>query len=447
MIAPGDVPSGNGGDGFQPMLAASSDPPKKAKTAQSAQIERDSRAETAVEGLAGIDVAMLAAHELSQRGSVKPTVNKAIKAGQERSAGSQHRQPATAQSTDQRSGESLASANADPATLAEPTGRKRVAAEHPREARSGSAVEQSQGNRSRDGSTPSSSPGSASRSSASGTQPFPVQAPQRSPATNQLPVAVGAIPAAPATPGLASQSLAKPATAATTAITGVSGAGSTGRGSAQATLARLANSRGGMHWAGEQAPESAPGVRGQAMRGMFAALRTGGDGERAGSVTMRLMPEVLGDLKVSMSVRDGHVRAAFTVATAEAHASLTESLPELRHRLEERGLIVDSIQIEHRPSEEGLASSSRSESGRHAAHEGPSGQDPGLADRAGEDCAGDGRGAGGRGGGGGTADGRDRDPEGRDRRVPEALIAEAIGDPSDITMSSAGRRLSLDLTA
>lgn len=88
---------------------------------------------------------------------------------------------------------------------------------------------------------------------------------------------------------------------------------------------------------------TAPGVRGQAMRGVFALLRPGQSG--SGSALLRLEPEGLGQLKVNLSVSEGKVSAVFAVSTDEARASMQDSLESLHHALESRGLIVHSIDV------------------------------------------------------------------------------------------------------
>ena len=76
-------------------------------------------------------------------------------------------------------------------------------------------------------------------------------------------------------------------------------------------------------------------------RGMAAALRQNG-----GSVTIRLQPEALGDLKIKMSLEPGKVAASFEVQTDQARHLLGKTMDTLRTALEARGLEVDRLDVQ-----------------------------------------------------------------------------------------------------
>lgn len=66
---------------------------------------------------------------------------------------------------------------------------------------------------------------------------------------------------------------------------------------------------------------------------------------RGGTMTMRLEPHELGQLRVQMTLRDGVVQARFETVTAEAHALLKQTMGTLRTALEGQGLIVERLQV------------------------------------------------------------------------------------------------------
>lgn len=88
----------------------------------------------------------------------------------------------------------------------------------------------------------------------------------------------------------------------------------------------------------------------QAARGLAAALRQGG-----GSVTLRLHPEELGDLKVRVDSADGRIGATFEVQSEQARDLLDKTLSDLRTALEARGLSVDRLDVHIAPSAHGHA--------------------------------------------------------------------------------------------
>ncbi len=148
----------------------------------------------------------------------------------------------------------------------------------------------------------------------------------------------------------------------------------------------------------EQAQLAAPGVRGQAMRGVFSMLR----GVSAGTTSgwMKLNPEALGEMKVTLAVQEGRVNASFAVSTDEAHAALKDSITDLRDALRSRGLTLEAVEIHrvpgtaaagvevgnrpgHEPPQDfgGLAGDSRSGAGEQGGSPQPRGQDAGEAGR------------------------------------------------------------------
>lgn len=121
----------------------------------------------------------------------------------------------------------------------------------------------------------------------------------------------------------------------------------------------------------------------QVSRGLAAALRQNG-----GTVTIRMQPEALGDLKIRMGLDGGKVVAAFEVETEQARQLLGSSMDTLRSALEARGLSVDRLDVrvseaagsiaaaEHGRESGGAGVSGDGSAGRQDAGRGSSGAGP-----------------------------------------------------------------------
>jgi len=93
--------------------------------------------------------------------------------------------------------------------------------------------------------------------------------------------------------------------------------------------------------AGNAGAQDADGLATTAtVRGLAAALM-----QKGGSVTIRLMPEMLGDLKIQMTIDRGSVSVDLTARNAEAHDLLSRSMGTLRSALEARGLGVERMSV------------------------------------------------------------------------------------------------------
>lgn len=77
-------------------------------------------------------------------------------------------------------------------------------------------------------------------------------------------------------------------------------------------------------------------------KGLAAAIRQGG-----GSVTLRLQPAALGDLKIKMELEGGRLAAQFEVGTKQARELLDKTMDALRSALEARGLGVDRLDVRY----------------------------------------------------------------------------------------------------
>ncbi|HVZ92883.1 MAG TPA: flagellar hook-length control protein FliK [Phycisphaerales bacterium] len=75
-------------------------------------------------------------------------------------------------------------------------------------------------------------------------------------------------------------------------------------------------------------------------RGLTAAIS-----QKGGSLTIRLIPETLGLVRVHMEIASGRVTATLEATSAPAHELLNSNLGMLRSALESRGLSVDRLQV------------------------------------------------------------------------------------------------------
>lgn len=89
-------------------------------------------------------------------------------------------------------------------------------------------------------------------------------------------------------------------------------------------------------------PEIQDPVASQALRGLAAALRQGN-----GNVTLRLAPENLGNLRLSITVRKTEVVARVEATSEEAVQTLKAHSAELRGALEAQGFAISRIEVDH----------------------------------------------------------------------------------------------------
>jgi hypothetical protein len=95
-----------------------------------------------------------------------------------------------------------------------------------------------------------------------------------------------------------------------------------------------------------QHPPSREAVASQVVRGFALALRQAG-----GKITLRLSPEHLGQVVVSVVSRDGKITARIEPSEASAHRLLVSSADGLRAALEARGLSVERVEVVLPPPE------------------------------------------------------------------------------------------------
>ncbi len=103
----------------------------------------------------------------------------------------------------------------------------------------------------------------------------------------------------------------------------------------------------------------------QVQKGLASILRTGG-----GSMTIRLRPDHLGELKIRVDTEQGGIRARFETQTEGARESIESGLKSLREHLESKGVRVDELRVDHRQggsansNGQGLSDQEKQHSGR-----------------------------------------------------------------------------------
>lgn len=163
------------------------------------------------------------------------------------------------------------------------------------------------------------------------------------------------------------------------------------------------------------APNPAEEGTGRTMPGVGRGLDTLSR-QRGGTLTMRLDPPSLGQLKLEMKMEGGRVTVLLTAANESARSLLRDNLGSLRQSLEDRGLAVDRLTVESAGKTSEGSSNQRSEN-RGDGQDARGGQE--AADR---QDAGDGRSRGRRD----EASDRKADPEGDPQRPEVASFGEAM---------------------
>ncbi len=80
-------------------------------------------------------------------------------------------------------------------------------------------------------------------------------------------------------------------------------------------------------------------------RGMAAVFQ-----QRGGSLTLRMIPESLGPVRIRMNLDSGAVNVRLEAATPAARALLADNLAMLRGSLEAKGLTVESLTVQALPT-------------------------------------------------------------------------------------------------
>jgi flagellar hook-length control protein FliK len=94
----------------------------------------------------------------------------------------------------------------------------------------------------------------------------------------------------------------------------------------------------------QPAPTEAQIVAQSVARGLTAAVN-----QRGGSITLRLVPESLGLVRIHMSIDRGAVSVRLEATNPAAQGLLTEHIAMLRGSLESRGLTIDKLSVQYSP--------------------------------------------------------------------------------------------------
>lgn len=160
-------------------------------------------------------------------------------------------------------------------------------------------------------------------------------------------------------------------------------------------------------------------MTGQVMRGMTAVMN-----QRGGSLTMRLDPPELGQMRIQMTITRGSVSAVFHATTDAAREALERNMTTLRTSLERQGLTVERLQV-MQTTTPSAQSHTHNSTQHHAQHQ-SGGEQHNTGDRAQQD-AGDGRSR------GFTDRDHDRDQPPSDQRQQQGRSDEGRRRPTTFT--------------
>ncbi len=112
--------------------------------------------------------------------------------------------------------------------------------------------------------------------------------------------------------------------------------------------------------------EAARRMMAQVSRGVASVLR-----QKGGSLTLRLTPQSLGELKIHLRLEGGGVNASFRAGSAEARELLSNNLDSLKATLEQHGVRVERLSVEDESGRARDASHARAEDPRTRGEEPP----------------------------------------------------------------------------
>ncbi len=98
-----------------------------------------------------------------------------------------------------------------------------------------------------------------------------------------------------------------------------------------------------------QAGANTPGARAETGKALLAQVSRGFASilrDKGGSLSIRLRPDTLGELKINLRVQGGGVEATFKVDNAQARDLLQSNLSQLKQTLESSGVRVDHLRVE-----------------------------------------------------------------------------------------------------
>ena len=96
---------------------------------------------------------------------------------------------------------------------------------------------------------------------------------------------------------------------------------------------------------GAEAAQNERAVSSSVSRGLAAAVQ-----QRGGSLTIRLSPESLGQVRVDLEMSQGRVTASLHASTERAQEAMVKNIAMLRSSLESKGLSVDRLTVQLAPA-------------------------------------------------------------------------------------------------
>lgn len=138
-----------------------------------------------------------------------------------------------------------------------------------------------------------------------------------------------------------SQASASAQAASTTTGSGVSATASAARVTAPAGVGEIADQRANPAKVAKQVIRQEPRTfEAQLQRGLSQVLR-----QKGGTLSMKLTPNQLGEVKVSLTIAQGHVEGSIEASTESARGLLEQNIEKLKSSLEQRGITVDRLEV------------------------------------------------------------------------------------------------------
>ena len=94
--------------------------------------------------------------------------------------------------------------------------------------------------------------------------------------------------------------------------------------------------------------------------------------QKGGTITIRMMPPELGQVRVDIQMHGGKVSASFQTEQSSVQSLMTRELAQLRQALERQGLTVEKLEVTQRPANSSNANASNQDSQQQSPSDGRS---------------------------------------------------------------------------
>lgn len=129
--------------------------------------------------------------------------------------------------------------------------------------------------------------------------------------------------------------------ASTATSSGVSATASAAKVTAPAGVGEIADQRANPAKVSKQVIRQEPRTfEAQLQRGLAQVLR-----QKGGTLSMKLTPNELGEVKVSLTIAKGHVEGSIEASNESARGLLEQNIEKLKSSLEQRGITVDRLEV------------------------------------------------------------------------------------------------------